>query len=55
MTATIEFLPPIGNIDMIIELQAMNIEHFTEPVIEQIYSHKYVLNTTSYITLDTRK
>ena len=44
-----------GNIDMIIELQAMNIEHFTELVIEQIYGHKYVMNTTSYITLDTRK
>ena len=44
-----------GNIDMIIELQAMNIEHFTELVIEQIYGHKYVVNTTSYITLDTRK
>jgi len=44
-----------GNIDMIIELQAMNIEYFTELVIEQIYGHKYVMNTTSYITLDTRK
>jgi Lrp/AsnC family leucine-responsive transcriptional regulator len=44
-----------GNIDMIIELQATNIEHFTELVIEQIYGHKYVVNTTSYITLDTRK
>ena len=44
-----------GNIDMIIELQAMNIEHFTELVIDQIYGHKYVINTTSYITLDTRK
>ncbi len=44
-----------GNIDMIIELQAKNIEHFTELVIEQIYGHKYVVNTTSYITLDTRK
>ena len=44
-----------GNIDMIIELQAMNIEHFTELVIDQIYGHKYVMNTTSYITLDTRK
>ena len=44
-----------GNIDMIIELQAKNIEDFTELVIEQIYGHKYVVNTTSYITLDTRK
>ncbi len=44
-----------GNIDLIIELQARNIEHFTELVIEQIYGHKYVLNTTSYIMLDTRK
>lgn len=44
-----------GNVDMIIELQARDMEHFTELVIDQIYGHKYVMNSTSYIFLDTRR
>jgi len=42
-----------GNVDMIIELQARDMEHFTDLVISQIYGHKYVMNSTSYIFLDT--
>jgi len=44
-----------GNVDMIIELQARDMEHFTDLVIDQIYGHKYVMNSTSYIFLDTRR
>jgi len=44
-----------GNVDMIIEVQARDMEHFTELVIEQIYGHKYVMNSTSYIFLDTKR
>lgn len=44
-----------GNVDMIIELQARDMEHFTELVIGQIYGHKYVVNSTSYIFLDSRR
>jgi len=44
-----------GNVDMIIELQARDMEHFTDLVITQIYGHKYVMNSTSYIFLDTRR
>jgi len=42
-----------GNVDMIIELQARDMKHFTDLVIDQIYGHKYVMNSTSYIFLDT--
>lgn len=44
-----------GNVDMIIELQARDMEHFTDLVIRQIYGHKYVVNSTSYIFLDTKR
>ena len=44
-----------GNIDLIVELQAKDIEHFTDLVLKQIYGHKYVVNSTSYVILDTRK
>jgi DNA-binding Lrp family transcriptional regulator len=44
-----------GNVDMIIELQARDMEHFTDLVIDQIYGHKYVMNSTSYIFLDTKR
>lgn len=44
-----------GNVDMIIELQARDMEHFTDLVIRQIYGHKYVMNSTSYIFLDTKR
>ncbi len=44
-----------GNVDMIIELQARDMEHFTGLVIDQIYGHKYVMNSTSYIFLDTKR
>ncbi|MEE8429379.1 MAG: Lrp/AsnC family transcriptional regulator [Gammaproteobacteria bacterium] len=44
-----------GNVDMIIELQARDMEHFTDLIIDQIYEHKYVMNSTSYIFLDTRR
>jgi len=44
-----------GNVDMIIELQARDMEHFTDLVIGQIYGHKYVMNSTSYIFLDTKR
>lgn len=44
-----------GNVDMIIELQARDMEDFTDLVIDQIYGHKYVMNSTSYIFLDTRR
>jgi Lrp/AsnC family leucine-responsive transcriptional regulator len=44
-----------GNVDMIIEIQARDMEHFTDLVIGQIYGHKYVMNSTSYIFLDSRR
>ena len=44
-----------GNVDMIIELQARDMEHFTDLVIREIYAHKYVMNSTSYIFLDTKR
>ena len=44
-----------GNVDMIIEVQARDMEHFTELVIEQIYGHEYVMTSTSYIFLDTKR
>jgi len=43
-----------GNVDMIIKLQARDMEHFTELVIGEIYGHKYVVNSTSCIFLDSR-
>ncbi len=44
-----------GNVDMIIEVQARDMEHLTDMVIGQIYGHRYVLNSTSYIFLDTKR
>lgn len=44
-----------GNIDLIVEVQARDIEHFTDLVLKQIYGHQYVMNSTSYVILDTTK
>jgi len=44
-----------GNIDLIFEVQARDLEHFTDLVLKQIYGHETVMNSVSYVILDTKK